>query len=73
MTNCTLAVLKVLTAFLAEPLAGSFYISLTTAVVRDDGKTAVISHKFKNKDPEDFANYRPVRLTSVVCKVFDRV
>ncbi len=34
---------------------------------------ALICPIFKKGDPEDFANYRPVRLTSVVCKVFGRI
>ncbi len=42
-----------------------------TADVPGDWKTEVISPIFKKVDHEDFANYLPVSLTSVVCKAFD--
>ncbi len=59
--------------FLAEPLADLFYNCLTKAVVADDWKTKVICPIFKNWDPEDFANYRPLSLASVVCKGYEQI
>ncbi len=34
---------------------------------------AIICPIFKKRDPEDAANYRPVSLTSVLCKIFEKL
>ncbi len=60
--------LKWLATFLAEPLADLFNNSLATAVV-----AAVSCPMFKKGNPGGVANYRPVSLTLVLCKVFERI
>ncbi len=64
---------NLLGTFLAEPLADLFNSSLVTAVVPGDWKATVIFPKWKKGDPEYVANYRPVSLISVVCKVIKRI
>ncbi len=64
---------KWLATFLAEPLADLFNNSLATAVVPGDWKAPVICPIFKKEDPVDVPNYRPVSLTSIVCKFFKRI
>ncbi len=44
-----------------------------TAFGPGDCKSAVICPILKKAVPEDVANYCPVSLTSVVCKVFERI
>ncbi len=59
--------------FLAEPLSKLFANSLTTAVVPADWRLAIICPIHKKGDPEDVSNYRPVSLTSIICKTFERI
>ncbi len=39
----------------------------------DDWNTTVICPIFKNGDPEDVANYRPLSLASVACKGYEQI
>ncbi len=41
--------------------------------VPQDWRKAIICPIFKKGDPEDAANYRPVSLTSVLCKIFEKL
>ncbi len=52
-------------------MADLFNNSLATAVVPGEWKAAVICPIFTLGDPEVFANFYLMSLTSVVCKVFD--
>ncbi len=61
------------TTFLAETLAYLFNNSLATTVVLGDWKAAGTCPIFKKGDPEDVVNYLPMCMTSVVCKVFERI
>ncbi len=58
---------------LAEPLSKLFADSLTTAVVPTDWRLAIICQVHKKGDPEDVSNYRPVSLTSIICKIVERI
>ncbi len=58
--------------FLAKPLSKVFANSLTTAVVPTDWRLAIIC-PIQKGDPEDVPNYRPVSLTSIICKIFERI
>ncbi len=59
--------------FLAEPLSKLFANSQTTAVVPTDWRLAIICPIYKKGDPEDVSDYRPVSLTSIICKTFERI
>jgi len=45
--------------------------SLDTGVVPDDWKTAYVTPIFKNGNKSQVKNYRPVSLTSQICKVLN--
>ena len=57
----------------ADPLAVIFNESLATGNLPEDWKTAVVTPIFKHGGKEDPGNYRPVSLTSVPCKVLERI
>ena len=59
---------------LAKPLAFIFNLSLQTGKLPDIWKIGDIIPIFKNKGGRDCAgNYRPVSLTSILCKVMERI
>ena len=66
-------VLKELKKTLVVPLTIIFQTSLETCVVPDSWKIAHISAIFKKKDKNVAGNYRPVSLTSVVCKLMESI
>ena len=53
------------------PLSIIFNHSFNTGSVPDDWKKADVSATFKKGDKENSGNYRPISLTSQVCKVFE--
>ena len=57
----------------ADPLAVIFNESLATGNLPEDWKTAVVTPIFKHGGKADPGNYRPVSLTSVPCKVLERI
>ncbi len=57
----------------AKPLADLFNLSLASAEIPDDWRTAIVCPIYKKGNREDLGNYRPVSLTSVVCKVRETV
>ena len=58
---------------IADPLAAIFNASLNTGVLPADWREAVVSPIFKHGDRDMPDNYRPVSLTSVPCKVLERI
>ena len=64
-------IIKALREELLEPLYILFTSSLHEGVVPDDWKIANVTAIFKNSNKSDPGNYRPVSLTSVLCKVME--
>jgi len=58
---------------LAEPLSMIFQQSFETGTLPADWKTANIVPIFKKRDRTDRANYCPVSLTSVLCKIMESI
>ena len=58
---------------LASPLHSIFRQSIDTGILPQDWKTATITPIFKKGDKLDANNYRPISLTSPVCKVMERL
>jgi hypothetical protein len=65
--------LKELVDFVTQPLTIIMKNSLQTGVLPDDWKRAVVSPIYK-KGPKNIpTNYRPVSLTSIVCKMMESI
>ena len=58
---------------LAPVLAELFQNSIDTGIVPDDWLTANVVGIYKKGDKQEPANYRPVSLTSVTCKVLEHI
>ena len=56
-----------------ESLCYLFNLSLSTGKLPNDWKEAIIVPIYKNGDRILASNYRPVSLTSVVCKLLERL
>ena len=66
-------VLKECSENLAQPLYLIFRKSLDEGVVPDDWKQANVTPIYKKGKKIDPSNYRPISLTSVPCKVMERI
>ncbi len=64
---------KLSPSYLAVPLAKLFNNSLETGIIPVGWKSLIIWPIYKKGSKNDFANYRPVCLTSVVCKILERI
>ena len=60
-------------AVLASPLCKMYNVSLSNGVLPDEWKVAHIVPIFKKGDPHKASQYRPISLTSVVCKILERI
>ena len=69
----TVYFLKNTIAQIASPLCMLFNKSLNEGSLPTDWKTAYITPIFKKGDPQKASQYRPVSLTSIVCKILERV
>ena len=58
---------------LAAPLTKLFVTSLEQGVVPSDWKDAGVTPLFKKGKKSDPTNYRPVSLTSIVCKIMESI
>ena len=57
----------------AHPILKLFQTSLDTGIVQSQWKEALVTPIFKISDKHSAANYRPVSLTSVCCKICEHV
>ena len=64
-------VLKECAAELAAPLTVLFQASLDTGHVPDEWKFSIVSPIFKKGSKQVAANYRPVALTAILCKLLE--
>ena len=64
--------LRELAGSLSEPLCALFNKSLSSGVLPDEWKVALISPIYKGGDKQRPENYRPISLTSVVVKLLER-
>ena len=58
---------------LVGPLTIIFRKSLASGIVPDDWRTANVAPVFKKGKRSLFENYRPISLTSQICKIFETV
>ena len=65
--------LRELSCELAKPLAKMFQKSLEDGVVPEDWRNANITSLFKKGNKSEAQNYRPISLTSVVCKMLESI
>ena len=66
-------VLKELHSSLAPVLSDFFQRSLATGDVPEDWKNAHVAPAFKKGDKNRASNYRPISLTSIVCKILEHI
>ena len=66
-------VLKELAYKLYRPLTTLFQNSLNSGLVPNQWKSALVTPIFKKGDKHNPANYRPVSLTSICCKVLEHI
>ena len=66
-------VLRELAEVLAAPLTTLFQTSLDKGAVPQDWKTALVSPAYKKGEKYTAANYRPISLTCVTCKVLEHI
>lgn len=65
--------LKMLAPLISKPLATLFSLSLSSGRVPDDWRRAVVTPLLKKGSPAEVSNYRPISLTSITCKVLERI
>ena len=66
-------VLKEVAEVIAKPLASLFNKSLLEGTVPEEWKIAEVTAIFKKGSTTSAGNYRPVSLTSVICKVLESI
>ena len=62
-----------LSGVICHPLCKIFETSIKTSCIPDDWKDAKISGIYKNGNKKLASNYRPISLTSIVCKCMEKI
>ena len=55
------------------PVTQIMKLSFATGVIPDDWKIALVSPIYKNGPKCQVSNYRPISLTSIICKLFESI
>ena len=71
--NISAHLLQIAREELLEPLKIIFQQSFNTGIVPQDWRHATVTPIFKKGTKGDPANYRPVSLTSIPCKIFESI
>ena len=66
-------ILKEVKEAICKPLCAIFNLSLQTGKVVSEWKLANVAPLFKKGDKSNPGNYRPISLTSVVCKLMESI
>ena len=66
-------ILRALEDKLARPLTHIFNNSVKTRIIPEDLKSATVTAIHKKGSRQEPGNYRPISLTSVVCKTMERL
>ena len=66
-------ILKEVEEAICKPLCTIFNLSLRTGKVVSEWKLANVTPLFKKGDKSNPGNYRPISLTSVVCKLMESI
>ena len=66
-------ILKKLSDFIIEPLMTIMNSSLRSGILPDDWKQATVSPIYKKGPKNQPSNYRPVSLTSIICKMMESI
>ncbi len=66
-------ILTSLADYLAAPMAKLFNNSLETGIIPAEWKSSSICPIHKEGSKNDVANYRPICLTSVACKILEKI
>ena len=64
---------KKILAVIVNPLCKVYNVSLNEGSLPADWKCAYITPVFKKGDPQKACQYRPISLTSVICKILERI
>ena len=67
------SVLRKLAPCISSPLSAMFSSFLSVGKVPSQWKTAIVTPVYKKGISSDCANYRPISLTCVVCKIMERI
>ncbi|CAH8631663.1 unnamed protein product [Dicrocoelium dendriticum] len=65
--------LRTVAEYIASPICQVFRRSLEAGRLPSAWKVGIVKHIYKGGSQHDPANYRPICLTSVVCKVMERI
>ena len=65
--------LRLLAEYIAAPLTQLFNLTLSTGIIPDEWRSAIVCPISKKGDKTDPANYRPISMTSAVCKIMERM
>ena len=73
LDNISAKIIRECADFVSVSLCDLFNKSLVSGIFPDDWKCARVTPLFKQGEPSDLNNYRPISLVSIIVKVFERI